>query len=515
MQFFRKYLVHYWPAFFVVTYAIILYMTAWLSDDSYITLRSVDNFVNGLGPVWNPAERVQVFTHPLWYLVLSAVYFFTKEAFFTTLAISLVISVTAFGLFAFVSKRSMALFISLSILMFSNAYVDYSTSGLENPLTHLLLFCFIFCYLQEKPNVLLLSGIAGLVMFNRMDLILLFIPALLWLFIQAPSWKTIYIFIVGFTPFILWEVFATFYYGFPFPNTAYAKLNVQLPVQEILQQGIWYFANSLRIDPITLIVILTGIFLAIRSRSVKITALVLGSVLYLLYIVWIGGDFMSGRFFSSPLLISVLLLHHSLGKSPLKSGHLVTMLVFVFLLKSWSLLVNPSFLNIQNRASFDLIDSHGIADEQTIYVSQAGLMGASFNETQPRAEHVQEGIEHQKQGPHVFADINIGYLGFFVGPEVHIIDQYGLADPLLARIPFTGGEWRPGHFFTALPKGYLETVIQEKNVITNPALAEYYDVLRLVTRGDLYNRNRLIAIWKFNSGQYNHLMDEYLGQQSK
>lgn len=511
MQFFRKYLLNYWPLFLVITYAIILYMTAWLSDDSYITLRSVDNFVNGLGPVWNPAERVQVFTHPLWYLVLSSVYFFTKEAFFTTLGISLFISIMAFGLFTFLFKRSMALVISLFILLFSNAYVDYSTSGLENPLTHLLIFFFIFYYLQEKPNFLLLSVIAGLIMFNRIDLILLCIPALLWLFIQSPSWKTVYTFIIGFTPFIIWEVFATFYYGFPFPNTAYAKLNVQLPLQEILQQGIWYFVNSLRIDPITLVAILIGIFLAFRSRSLKITALALGSILYLLYIVWIGGDFMSGRFFSAPLLISVLLLHHSLEKAPLKGSHLYSLLTIIFLLKSWSLIVNPSFLNIQSRASFELIDSQGIADEQTIYVSQAGLSGSSFHETQPRSIHVLEGIEHQKQGEHVFTDVNIGYLGFFVGPDVHIIDQYALADPLLARIPFTKGDWRPGHFFHALPKGYLETIIEEKNVITNPALAEYYDVLRLVTRGDLFNRNRLIAIWKFNTGQYNHLMDEYLG----
>jgi arabinofuranosyltransferase len=515
MQFFRKYLVNYWPALFVITYAVILYMTAWLSDDSYITLRSVDNFVNGLGPVWNPSERVQVFTHPLWYLVLSSVYFFTNEAFFTTLSLSLLISIVAFSLFAYLSKPSMALAISLSILLFSNAYIDYSTSGLENPLTHLLVFCFIFYYLREQPNIFLLSGIAGLIMFNRIDLILLFIPALLWLFIQSPSWKTIYTFMLGFLPFMIWEIFATFYYGFPFPNTAYAKLNVQLPLQEILQQGVWYFVNSLRIDPITLTAIFTGILLAFKSRSLKITVLALGTVFYLLYIVWIGGDFMSGRFFSSPLLISILLLHHSLEHAPLKGRHLSSLFAVIFLLKCWSLIVNPSFLNIQHRASFELIDAQGIADEQTIYVAQAGLMGASFNEIQPRSIHVQEGIQHQNQGQHVFTDVNIGYLGFFVGPEVHIIDQYALADPLLARIPFTEGEWRPGHFFHALPKGYLETIVQKKNVITNPALAEYYDVLRLVTRGDLFNRNRLIAIWKFNTGQYNHLMDEYLGHELK
>jgi arabinofuranosyltransferase len=512
MQFLRKDPARYWVIFFVFAYAIILYGTAWLSDDAYITLRSVDNFANGFGPVWNPAERVQVFTHPLWYLLLSAVYFFTREAFFTTLGVSIFISITVFCLFAFLSSRSTALAISLSILVLSNAYGDYSTSGLENPLTHLLIFCFIFLYLKDEPPVQALSVIAGLVVFNRIDLILLFIPTFVWLFMRAPTWKTLLSFIIGFIPFLLWELFSIIYYGFPFPNTAYAKLNVMIPVGEMIQQGLWYFTNSLRIDPLTLVVIFTGIFLTLTSRSWKGIVLALGSVLYLLYIVWIGGDFMSGRFFSTPLLISVLLLHHYFEKNPLTRPHVAAIFAVIFLLECWSLVVNPSFLNRESRASFKLIDSHGIADEQTIYVSEAGLASAAWDEIQPRSIHVQEGIEHRQRGAHVFTDVNIGYLGFFVGHEVHIIDQYGLADPLLARIPFTGEEWRPGHFFIPLPRGYLETVTQEKNILTNPSLAEYYDVLRLVTRGDLFNRNRLIAIWKFNTGQYNYLMDAYIGR---
>ncbi|HEY0840318.1 MAG TPA: hypothetical protein VGD74_09030 [Vulgatibacter sp.] len=61
---------------------------AWVVDDAYITLRSVDNFVHGLGLGWNPDERVQAFTHPLWMFCLSALYFFTRESFLTPLALS-------------------------------------------------------------------------------------------------------------------------------------------------------------------------------------------------------------------------------------------------------------------------------------------------------------------------------------------------------------------------------------------------------------------------------------------
>ena len=46
----------------VALLAVVILLMAWLSDDAYITLRVVDNAVNGLGLTWNPAERVQAYT---------------------------------------------------------------------------------------------------------------------------------------------------------------------------------------------------------------------------------------------------------------------------------------------------------------------------------------------------------------------------------------------------------------------------------------------------------------------
>ena len=44
---------------------------AWLGDDAFITLRSVENWVTGNGMRWNADERVQTFTHPLWMMLLA------------------------------------------------------------------------------------------------------------------------------------------------------------------------------------------------------------------------------------------------------------------------------------------------------------------------------------------------------------------------------------------------------------------------------------------------------------
>ena len=44
--------------------------TGWVCDDAYITFRHVLNCLGGYGPVFNPGERVQAYTHPLWFLLL-------------------------------------------------------------------------------------------------------------------------------------------------------------------------------------------------------------------------------------------------------------------------------------------------------------------------------------------------------------------------------------------------------------------------------------------------------------
>lgn len=77
-------------ALLFVVYAALLVTHAWMVDDAYITLRTVDNFVNGFGLRWNSDERVQVYTHPLWMFACAAVYAVTHEAFYTVLVLLLV-----------------------------------------------------------------------------------------------------------------------------------------------------------------------------------------------------------------------------------------------------------------------------------------------------------------------------------------------------------------------------------------------------------------------------------------
>ncbi|HIG55143.1 MAG TPA: SDR family oxidoreductase [Candidatus Latescibacteria bacterium] len=89
-------------------------------------------------------------------------------------------------------------------LVNSQSFVDYSTSGLENPFTHLLLVLFACVYLKvekiDPDRLLILGAIVGLLLLNRMDLILLVGPALLWVLWYCRSWRTLVWLVVGASP---------------------------------------------------------------------------------------------------------------------------------------------------------------------------------------------------------------------------------------------------------------------------------------------------------------------------
>ncbi len=54
----------------ILVFSLVILRVSWISDDAFITFRSIENFVHGYGPVYNVGERVQTFTHPLWMLLL-------------------------------------------------------------------------------------------------------------------------------------------------------------------------------------------------------------------------------------------------------------------------------------------------------------------------------------------------------------------------------------------------------------------------------------------------------------
>ena len=132
-------------------FTIVLFKTAWLHDDAYITFRTVDNFVNGYGLTWNVSERVETYSNPLWMFLFSIPYFFTNEIYYTSIILSIVVSVITILIFSFkISKTVLGAILGVGIFIFSKPFIDYSTSGLEDPLTHLILAIFLLGAIREK-----------------------------------------------------------------------------------------------------------------------------------------------------------------------------------------------------------------------------------------------------------------------------------------------------------------------------------------------------------------------------
>src|SRR3990172_2306461 len=130
---------------FVLLLSFVIYRNAWLCDDAYITFRTVYNFVNGYGLTWNIVERVQVYTNPLWMFLISGLYFVTNEIYYTSIVLSIAITFVTALLIAFkITPNTSTAVVSLITLTFSKAFIDYSTSGLENPLTFFILSLYLF-----------------------------------------------------------------------------------------------------------------------------------------------------------------------------------------------------------------------------------------------------------------------------------------------------------------------------------------------------------------------------------
>lgn len=496
-------------ALLVVVLGVVILQAAWVTEDAYITFRVVDNFVNGYGLRWNVAERVQAYTHPLWLLLVSPFYLVTGEPYYTVIALSLTLTLGAILIASRTLSGPYGAIVALCALISSRAFIDYSTSGLENPLTYFLAAVFAAVFLKgvaERHQVLVLTLVAALAAVNRLDTFLLFAPALGWAYYEAlwrrrqgllDVWFGV---CMGFVPLLLWQVFALVYYGFPFPNTAYAKLQTGIAASDLLRQGLYYCANLLNSDPVTVPALALGLFLAFSSRQSRPVAFALGVVLYVLYTVRIGGDFMAGRFFAAPLFITVILI----GRTPLsaRSGMAVA-----GILMALGLYASHPTLRYNEFDHEKTLGGHGIADERRYYYQAMGLLSASRGHAVPDHKWVEEGKAERAKGPHVIVRSNIGLLGYYAGPEVHIIDSHGLTDPFLARLPIPDPKrWRVGHYMRDVPPAYVRTLRAEASRFTDRRYEGLYTVLRTITRDPLFKPKRLREIARINLGTYNFLM---------
>lgn len=484
---------------------------AWVCDDAYISFRVVDNLFHGHGPRWNVAERVQAFTHPLWLGAMAAAHWVSREVYFTSIALGLATTALVAWLLAVRLAHSTASgVLALLVLCCSKAFVDYSTSGLENPLLHLTLLG-AFASVAERRTLAEIGLWVSAAALTRVDSLVLLAPAVLFAFSGRASPRALAAFAAGLAPLLAWELFSLVYYGALTPNTAIAKLNTGLGAGELAQQGLRYLLDSLARDPLTLVAIAAALVLCFARRERFAIALAAGVVLHLVYLVSIGGDFMSGRFLTAPLCCAAF----ALARFGAPSGRWTLAGVLASVLLAASTPTSPLRAPLdysRGRPPAEHVGDSGIADERAFWYAAGGLFSPARASHPPPYRHVSQGhglafrLRDERSPPLVIE--GIGYLGYWAGPGVHLVDPMGLSDAFLARLPivvdgqlvrpdkntFRGQPWRVGHYYRDVPAGYLEWLRGEPAAFADEELAQLHADVLSITRGELFTRERWSAI---------------------
>jgi arabinofuranosyltransferase len=463
-----------------------LIRTAWISDDAAITLRCVLNLLHGYGATFNIDERVQPYTHPLWFLIISALSVLTRNVFASTFVLSIAVSMASLWLLLTrVARNAWAGVLAGSVLLLSKAYVDFSTSGLENPLAHLLILAAVLSMTSATTFFLTCS----LVYLTRPDLLLLLLPlaALVMTNSRETPRALVKAIAIGAMPAVVWTLFSLYYYGFPFPNTAYAKLGAGIPINERVIQGGRYLLDSAMRDYVTLPFVIVGMVIGFRGSRLD-KALAGGTLFYLAFVVCTGGDFMSGRFLTVPLLVAAIIV----SRSPLSTGHVQVAAVAFGALALAT--IDATLLSGPGNSD-STIGDNGITDERAYYFGRYGLAAA------PKGTFAQPAWDLRERSVSIVCG-NLGFTGIAGGPAAHLIDQCALADPLLAHLPAERTrQWRIGHFLRQLPTDYEASVAQRANLLTDLRTHAYYESIRTVTRGRLTSLDRLREVARLTLGR--------------
>jgi arabinofuranosyltransferase len=494
--------------------AYFVLKVSWLADDAYITLRTVDNALHGFGLRWNVIERVQVYTHPLWMLVLLPFKVAFSSSILALMVPCWVATMIALPLLLRSARTPMGVVAALAVLALSQSFIDFSSSGLENPLTHLLLACMFLSLPSEAGGVWRLSVCFGLLLLNRLDVMPLIAPLVAFEIWSTKDPRRILKLALALSPLTLWLIFSTAYYGSPFPNTYFAKVAAGIPTSRLLLQGVRYFIDVFLYEPLTISLVLGGIAIGAGSRKVDRAAslMALGMSLHLLYVFKVGGDFMNARFLTPDVVAAAWIAARAADRVALAEGVPARVMAYAAALAAVgisTMLLASDFHSFASRKAPSIRPS-SITDERQFYFSATGLWGrwweylnkgAPFEVAHSWADLGRRlRAEHSTSKP--FVHDNMGFLGYFAGPRVHIVDGLGLTDAFVARLP-VDNFWTAGHGGRVVPTEYTDSLSRGQNLFADERLHQMFDDVALVTRSKyFFSVARFRAAWRLNTSFY-------------
>ena len=293
----------------------------WMSDDGLIVLRTVRNLLAGNGPVFNAGERVEANTSTLWQYLITAFAWLTGarlEDVAMWLALIFTVAAAAVATYAtgrFWGKVGPVIPLGIVIYLALPPARDFATSGLEWGLSLLWIavwwaalvawasplrrrapqagyFLAFWCGLSwlVRPELALYGGVTGI-------LLLAYSPrkaaGILAAALPVPA---------------AYQLFRMGYYGLLTPHTAVAKS----ASDSEWVRGFEYFWDFVGYYwlwlPVMAAAATVGWMLrGTGGRRLAIVLVVAGcSLVHVLYVLRVGGDFMHGRMWLLPLFALLL-----------------------------------------------------------------------------------------------------------------------------------------------------------------------------------------------------------------
>jgi hypothetical protein len=340
-------------------------------DDAFITLRYARNFLAGNGLVWNPGEFVQGYTNFLFLLIvigISSVGVDLVDASRIVGGAAWLLLVTA--VFALSRRGPLAspdhpLSGLATVLVATSApLIVWSIGGLEGTLFVLFSTLAMGSFagsmrVSPPPRRLAASAVwFGLAFFTRPEGALFFAICFAVLMGVAKEGRARHLAVFGGTfaalvaPYLVWQLL---YYGDVLPNTFYVKAG-GFTFERALR-GVRYLWRYVGGPPYLVLALVPAAVAAARTAALdRVVGLFVGSsALYLLYVVYVGGDHMHAARLVLPVipLLAISLQRLLVALFPdLKAGAAAALYTLVLGLSLLQLGVRPLSPGAEDNASF-------------------------------------------------------------------------------------------------------------------------------------------------------------------
>ena len=251
-------------------------------DDAHIFLVYGKNIAAGEGIVYNPGgERVEGFSSPLWTMIVTLSFFIVDDPRFLLLTISiLILSVAITALWLRIDALSAWFLPGLLLLVWlisSPGFIIWNTITLMDlSLWTSLLILATVVILSESLSTRYLGGCVALLLLCRPEGMLwgLVFIALAWIkngFFHSFKYafrKTIIPLVSYIGTLGLLTLFRVWYFGYPLPNTYYAKVSSEIGYN--ITEGWNYFSNFLEFNAVMYLVVGITIVLAVQAIALMI-----------------------------------------------------------------------------------------------------------------------------------------------------------------------------------------------------------------------------------------------------